>query len=150
LHLNFGRSPWQPSVVRRPKPEGRRVAERVSALLVGDGQGLYLKNGTSWVFRFMLRGKVGAMGLGPLHAITLQEARIRAREARKVLLEGKDPLTHKQDSLTAIKLDAAKAMKFKQAALEFLKTSSQASRTMDIDSGTLRLPGHRRLAIAND
>jgi integrase len=103
------------------------MAERVSALLVGDGQGLYLKNGTSWVFRFMLRGKVGAMGLGPLHAITLQEARIRAREARKVLLEGKDPLTHKQDSLTAIKLDAAKAMKFKQAALEFLKTSKVQS-----------------------
>ena len=107
------------------KLSARKVAQLASLKkigYVGDGQGLWLKDGSSWVFRYMLNGKARRMGLGPIHTVSLQEARIRARQARQVLLEGKDPLTVKQDYLTATILDAAKTITFKQAALDFLAT----------------------------
>lgn len=47
--------------------------------LTADGGGLYLQvgptGGKSWLFRFMLKGKARAMGLGPLHTVSLAEAR---------------------------------------------------------------------------
>jgi integrase len=67
------------------------------------------------------------MGLGPLHTVSLQEARIRAREARQLLVDGKDPLTVKEEAMAASRLYAAKTKTFKQAALEFLKTSKVQS-----------------------
>jgi integrase len=89
---------------------------------VPDGHNLYLKDGSSWVFRFVKQAHERWMGLGPVHTVSLQEARIRARQARQILLEGKDPLTVKQDAITATILDAARTITFKQAALEFLAT----------------------------
>ncbi len=65
----------------------------------GDGGGLYLNVGptgaASWLFRFMLNGKAREMGLGPLHTIGLSEARERALAARKLRLDGIDPLDAK-------------------------------------------------------
>ena len=92
-----------------------------------DGGNLLLKisgpgNG-SWVFRFMLhRGKRKDMGLGSVHTVNLQEARNRARQARQLLLEGKDPLAVKQDAITMTILDAARTMTFREAATQFLAT----------------------------
>lgn len=61
-----------------------------------DGGGLYLKvtaTGTrSWIFRYAKHGKTTDMGLGPLSLVSLQEARERAVQCRKDLLEGKSPL----------------------------------------------------------
>src|SRR4026207_1809444 len=59
-----------------------------------DGHNLWLQisenGGKSWVLRYMLDGKARHMGLGPLHTVSLAEARERAREARKLLLDGRD------------------------------------------------------------
>lgn len=60
-----------------------------------DGGGLYLRaSGSgpkSWIFRFMLDGRPCEMGLGPVHAIPLAEARKRAAECRRMRVDGIDP-----------------------------------------------------------
>jgi integrase len=93
-----------------------RTVEKLSALAVtrastpgyyNDGAGLYLqvaKAGTkSWIFRFRMSGKQREMGLGPLHTVSLAQARDKAKECRALLLEGTDPL----EARNALKLDAA-------------------------------------------
>src|SRR5215203_4951920 len=66
---------------------------------VGDGAYLQISEwGTrAWVFRYSRDGRGRHMGLGPHNLITLAEAREKAREARKALLNGKDPLTAKRE-----------------------------------------------------
>lgn len=72
--------------------------------LISDGGGLYLQIGPtgakSWIFRFMLNGKARAMGLGPLHTVSLAEARQAALECRKGLLEGNDPIEARKARLS--------------------------------------------------
>src|SRR5260221_11133256 len=62
----------------------------------GDGHGLYLqvvnKDNRSWLLRYERGGRERYMGLGPLHTVSLEEAREKAREQRKLLLEGPDPI----------------------------------------------------------
>ena len=57
-----------------------------------DGGGLYLQvsgaGAKSWIFRFTLDGRAREMGLGPVHAIPLAEARKRAAECRRMRVEG--------------------------------------------------------------
>jgi hypothetical protein len=59
-----------------------------------DGGGLVLqvsKWGTkSWIFRYQHGGRERHMGLGPVHTLALVEARERARECRKLLLDGRN------------------------------------------------------------
>ena len=64
-----------------------------------DGDGLYLqvREGArgiskSWIFRYQLNKRVREMGFGALKDISLQAARLKLAESRKMLLEGKDPL----------------------------------------------------------
>ena len=49
-----------------------------------DGGGLYLQisayDTKAWIYRFTLDGTARQMGLGPLHTVTLAEAREAARE----------------------------------------------------------------------
>lgn len=62
----------------------------------GDGGGLYLlvsKTGAkSWILRFQTDGKRRDIGLGSASDFTLEEARDRARELRKVARTGGDPI----------------------------------------------------------
>ena len=62
----------------------------------GDGNGLYLyvsKNMTkSWVFRYQLNYTEHYMGLGPIHAVNIKEAREEARKARILLVKRVNPL----------------------------------------------------------
>lgn len=52
-----------------------QIGRKLSPGLHADGAGLYLqvtKSGAkSWVYRFMIRGKARAMGLGSLSAVSL-------------------------------------------------------------------------------
>lgn len=64
----------------------------------GDGGGLWLQvrpHGRSWLFRFMVGRKARAMGLGGFPAVSLQQARSAARQARDLLQQGIDPLARK-------------------------------------------------------
>src|ERR1700716_4254778 len=77
-----------------------RVQQKKSRGLYGDGGGLFLQvsvSGTkSWIFRWKEAGKFRSMGLGPVHTITLAEARDKARECRKLRLDGKDPIEERK------------------------------------------------------
>jgi integrase len=101
-----------------------RVQQAKRRGLYGDGGGLFLqvsKGGTkSWVFRFKEDGRLHVMGLGPIHTISLAEARERARECRKLRLDGVDPIEHRRAKRTATKLDAAKTMTFKECAEAYI------------------------------
>ena len=66
----------------------------------GDGGGLWLvvrKNGSrAWVFRYCRNGRERAMGLGPIDRISLVDARSLARDARRLLSKGKDPINERR------------------------------------------------------
>src|SRR6185369_3564236 len=59
------------------------------------------------------------MGLGPLHTVSLQEARERARKARGQLLDGIDPLDARKAEHARRALEAAKILSFEEAALAY-------------------------------
>lgn len=90
----------------------------------GDGGDLYLEvkpsGGKSWSLRYMLRGKSREMGLGPIDAVTLAEARQKAQEARKLLQQGVDPLEHRKAQEAAAKAKEARVMTFRQCAEAYI------------------------------
>src|SRR5512139_1766711 len=94
----------------------------------GDGNGLYLqitKQGVkSWLLRYERNGTERYMGLGPLHTVSLDEARERARLARQQLLDGIDPIAARQAEKTARRLADAKALTFKEAAQTYFEQHS--------------------------
>lgn len=64
--------------------------------LHADGAGLYLRvkdsGSKSWMFVFQWNGKRREKGLGPFDVVTLAEARDKRDEARRLLLNGINPL----------------------------------------------------------
>lgn len=90
-----------------------------------DGGGLYLQVGPtgtkSWLFRFMRAGKAREMGLGPLSVVSLSDARTRAQEARRQLLEGQDPIDARDALRAAGKAADAKTKLFRQCAEDYIK-----------------------------
>lgn len=66
----------------------------------GDGGGLYLevdaKGGRRWVLRLAAGGRRRDFGLGPLHKVSLTQARARATEYRAMAYQGVDPLAAKR------------------------------------------------------
>jgi integrase len=109
----------------RPRLTTVTVRQAKRPGLHGDGLGLFLqvaKGGTkSWVFRYKVAGRLRVMGLGPLHTIGLAEARERARECRKLRLDGIDPIDARRGQRAAQRLDAAKAMTFGECADAYIE-----------------------------
>jgi integrase len=72
----------------------------------GDGGGLWLQvrdaDRRSWLFRYKQHGRSHWMGLGPLDLVTLAAAREKARDCRRLLLDGLDPLTKKRADNAAL------------------------------------------------
>jgi integrase len=110
-----------------------RQTERLSALKVervkksgmyADGGGLYLRvtseGAKNWVLRYMLDRRPRWMGLGPLALYGLQEARARALDARKKRHDGIDPIEARRAERVRQRLDAAKAITFKQCAETYI------------------------------
>lgn len=61
---------------------------------IGDGGGLWLVprgDKRYWIFIYQRHGRRREMGLGPLDAVSLADAREKADEVRKLLHAGKDP-----------------------------------------------------------
>jgi len=107
---------------------GRLTALKVDkakrAGMYADGGGLYLRvtnSGTkNWVFRFMLNGRPRWMGVGPLHTIGLAEARNRAAGFRLQRHDGVDPIESRRAERLQGRLDAAKAVTFKECAARYI------------------------------
>jgi integrase len=94
----------------------------------GDGGGLYLcvgKGGAkSWVFRFRDAGHLREMGLGPLHTVSLAEAREKARACRNKRLDGINPIEERRAARLQRRLEVARAMAFRDAAEAYIKSHS--------------------------
>jgi integrase len=113
-----------------------RPVNRLSAVLVSkvtargyycDGAGLYLQvspsGSKSWIFRYRLDGRQREMGLGPLNAMTLAQAREaaaghRAGFTKKVRI---DPLAARQEARRA-----AAALQAKQRAIPSFDEAAKA------------------------
>lgn len=89
-----------------------------------DGLGLYLqvtKTGAkSWLFRYMIAGRSREMGLGPIHAVSLADAREKAAACRKQLADGIDPLEAKVRAIEAAARALAATLSFKQCAEKYI------------------------------
>jgi integrase len=98
---------------------------KLKAGLHADGGGLYLQvtgsGARTWIYRFMLDRRAREMGLGPLHIVTLAEARERARECRKLRHEGIDPIEARKAQRAEERLAAATAMTFKECAERYIE-----------------------------
>ena len=98
---------------------------KLKAGMHSDGGGLYLqvtKGGArTWIYRFMLHGRAREMGLGPLHIVTLAEAREKARECRRLRYEGIDPIEARKAQRAEERLAAATAMTFEQCAERYIE-----------------------------
>ena len=105
------------------KLKARAVETASDTGLYGDGGGLYLQitraGVKSWLFRFMRNGKAHGMGLGPLHTVSLAEARNTAHECRRMLLAGISPLDAKESNRKA-QLAASKSKTFEQCASDYI------------------------------
>ena len=110
-----------------------RVIGKLTALKVekvkqpgmhADGGGLYLRvtpeGARNWVLRYMLDRRPRWMGLGPLALYGLQEARAKALDARRKRHEGVDPIEARRAEQARQRLDAAKAITFRQCAETYI------------------------------
>lgn len=99
--------------VKREKRRGRYF----------DGKGLYLqitkKGVKSWLFRYERAGSERWHGLGPVHRFTLDEARERARLARRQLVDGHDPIEAKNAARAAEAKEAARTITFRDATKQY-------------------------------
>jgi integrase len=111
------------SVINKLSAAG--VAKESAPGLYGDGGGLYLqiaKGGSkSWIFRFMIAGKPRYMGLGSIDTFSLREARERAKEARKLVADGIDPIEARRERVAEARADDAKLINFSEAAERYIK-----------------------------
>jgi integrase len=101
-----------------------KVAKIAKPGRYGDGLGLWLQVGPtgakSWLFRFQRGGQARQMGLGPVHTVTLADARHAAQEARRLLLEGHDPIEARRTIRARHALAGAKALTFREAAETYI------------------------------
>jgi integrase len=99
---------------------GKRLTDircrKAGAGVHGDGGGLALQvqSGArglrrTWVFRYMIAGRARTMGLGSYPEVTLQRAREKAQECRRLKVEGIDPIEHKHAARASLERAAAKA-----------------------------------------
>ena len=111
-----------------------RAVEKLKALqverlskkpgLYNDGAGLCLRvtssTARSWVLRYMLDGKAREMGLGSYPDISLAEARVAAREARKLKAQGRDPIAAREAVRAQERVEAARAVTFRYCATAYI------------------------------
>lgn len=102
-----------------------KVTKTTKPGLYADGGGLYLQitvaGVKSWLFRYMRAGKARGMGLGPVHTISLAEARARALTCRRLLLDGVDPIDSRNADRAAQRVARANEMTFKQCAEKYIE-----------------------------
>lgn len=105
-----------------------------------DGGGLYLQVGPtgtkSWLFRYMRDGRAREMGLGPLHTVPLASqtvvgpdgakrdirgARDLAADARRLLLEGVDPIDDRDARRASGRVAASRVQTFADCAGAYIR-----------------------------
>jgi integrase len=111
----------------------------------GDGAGLYLlvrsAEARFWVFRWTRAGRMREMGLGPAAgraAVSLAEARTKARRLHDMVREGRDPLAERDAEQAAAKSEAA------QTAASVITFRVVADRYLGAHEAGWKNPKHRQ------
>jgi integrase len=104
----------------------RQVAALAKPGFYGDGQGLYLQVSPggykSWVLRYTCNGRRRDMGIGPIHIVSLAEARIEAQEAHKLIRALIDPIDERNKTKAErTQASQIKRVKFEDAAEAWLR-----------------------------
>lgn len=89
------------------------LAKKDGMHAVGGTPGLYLcvrDGGASWILRYSHNGRRRDLGLGSYRDLTLLDARERAREQRKLVLNGLDPITAKRSQRDVRNAELARRM----------------------------------------
>jgi integrase len=102
----------------------------------GDGGGLALQvqpgaRGVrkTWIFRYMIAGRARTMGLGIYPEVSLQRAREKAQECRRLKAEGIDPIEHKHAARASLRrLAGTQVPAFDECAAACINGRSQAWR----------------------
>jgi integrase len=101
----------------------RRVERTTKPGRYGDGKGLWLQvvnpRNRSWLFRYERNGVEKTLGLGPAHTVSLELAREKAQACRLLLLDGVDPLEHRDAERAARAAARARAITFAEAAASY-------------------------------
>lgn len=112
----------------RNKLTARQAANLTDPGVYSDGGGLYVRvrpSGTrSWLYIYMIDGRRREMGLGSLLDVSLAQARDKAREARTIFLDGRDPLNERNQRQTIERLGAS----FGEVADELISSIEQGFR----------------------
>ncbi len=116
--------------LRMPRRAGRLSARFVATVeepgRYVDGHGLLLMvkpgGSKSWVFRYQRNGRRREIGLGPVHLVSLAEARRLALDMQRMLHEGRDPFLERR------KARARASLTFREAAEAFLAGHRQGWR----------------------
>lgn len=92
-----------------------------------DGNGLYLQiskfNSKNWVFRYKFANKKREMGLGSVNILTLAEARQKAIELKKMLLDGLDPIALKNEKRRKNQIKQLTKKTFKECAIAYINNN---------------------------
>lgn len=113
--------------------DGKRAAIRS----LHDGGGLYLfvdarraeagGIGTaSWSYRYTFDGKPRVFGLGPFPDVTLERARRKVADVRRLKADGQDPQAVRDAAKVARKAEVARAITFKAVAEDYIRVNSAA------------------------
>jgi integrase len=104
-----------------------KVARAKKPGMYADGGSLYLRiapgGSRQWIFRYVQHGRLRDMSLGPAHTLTLAEARERATDARKLRLDGIDPIEHRRARKAALRAADARTRTFRECCTDYLRTN---------------------------
>lgn len=106
-------------VPERTDLQVRRLSKQAGFHNVGGVPGLYLDSkppAASWILRVKVGAKRRDIGLGGYPDVTLAQAREKAREARRQIEQGIDPVEARKAVKAALIAAQAKAITFEQAA----------------------------------
>jgi integrase len=116
---------------RRATPLSAAFIAKAKPGRYADGANLYLLVRAPelkwWCFRYRRDGRMREMGLGAAAgptAVSLKDARIKARRLYDLHREGHDPIELKRARIAAERLEAAKSVTFKEEAEAYIASHS--------------------------
>ena len=120
---------------------------------VGGVPGLQLRvydNSRSWILRVMVGNRRRDIGLGAYPDVSLAEARELAKDARRKIRNGIDPVLERQELKQQLIAETLSRITFRQAATEYQKIKAlSVKRQRDAKSWLASLERHAFPVIGN-